>query len=170
MRRSVRSNTTPHSTHAQVRPRGHTHTRPPPDCTSTGPSTDDVCVSPGVGMDTTCAIPHAVPMHTCHLSFHAQWRTAPQRRCRAGGPLRLLLLLGRLSKVAVACDDDAVVALIRLQSQLLERLELLSLELDDLLREDMLGRGGRVDAVGLHGDDGVALVLEEQVRVERHPM
>ena len=58
----------------------------------------------------------------------------------------LLLLVAREAWVAVARDDYGVIALIRLEGELLERLELLGLQLVDLLGEDVLGGRGRVDA------------------------
>mmetsp|Transcript_14308 Transcript_14308/g.42396 ORF Transcript_14308/g.42396 Transcript_14308/m.42396 type:complete len:282 (-) Transcript_14308:213-1058(-) len=86
----------------------------------------------------------------------AEWRRAALAR---------LLLLGLV--LPVAGDDDGVVALVRLEGELLERLELVGLQLLHLLGEDMLGGGGGVDAVGLDRDDRVAFVLEEERGVER---
>ena len=60
-----------------------------------------------------------------------------------------------------------MVPLVGLEGQLLHGLELLSLQLLHLLGEDVLGRRSRINAIGLDGDDGVALVLEEHVGVNR---
>ena len=70
----------------------------------------------------------------------------------------LFLLLGRCS---VDADDDRVIPLVGLEGHLLLRLHLFCLHLLDLSGEDDLGLGGRVDAVGLDGDDEVAAVLQE---------
>ena len=70
----------------------------------------------------------------------------------------LFLLLRRCS---VDADDDRVVPLVGLEGHLLLRLHLFCLHLLDLSGEDDLGLGGRVDAVGLDGDDEVAAVLQE---------
>lgn len=59
-----------------------------------------------------------------------------------------------------------MVSLVRLEGELLPRLELLTLELLDLGRKDSLCRRGRVNARSLDRDDGVAAVLEEVVRVQ----
>ena len=70
----------------------------------------------------------------------------------------LLLLLGRWP---VDADDDSMVALVGLEGHLLLRLHFFGLHLLDLSGKDDLGLGGRVDAVGLDGDDEVAAVLQE---------
>ena len=61
-----------------------------------------------------------------------------------------------------------MIALVRFECQLLEWLELLGFEFNHLLGKDVLSGRGRVDAVRLDGDDAVALILEEEVRIERH--
>mmetsp|Transcript_15451 Transcript_15451/g.39861 ORF Transcript_15451/g.39861 Transcript_15451/m.39861 type:complete len:311 (-) Transcript_15451:133-1065(-) len=86
---------------------------------------------------------------------------------RARSDLLLLTRL-RVAGVAIARNHHGVIALIGLQRELLEWLELLVLELGYLLRKDVLRRGSGIDAVRLDRDHAVALVLEEEVRVHRH--
>lgn len=59
-----------------------------------------------------------------------------------------------------------MVSLVRLQGELLERLDSLLTQLLDLSGEHSLGVDGGVDTVGLDGDDDATLVLEEHVGVE----
>lgn len=59
-----------------------------------------------------------------------------------------------------------MVSLVRLQGELLERLDSLLTQLLDLSGEHGLGVDGGVDTVGLDGDDDATLVLEEHVGVE----
>eukprot|EP00955_Chlamydomonas_euryale_P004875 52082-Chlamydomonas_euryale.AAC.9 len=74
-----------------------------------------------------------------------------------------ILLLGRRPEHA---HNHGMVALVRLQSDLLLGLELQLLQLLHLAREDRLGRGGRVNAARLDGDDKVAAVLQEVLCIE----
>jgi hypothetical protein len=66
----------------------------------------------------------------------------------------------------VASNHHGVITLVRLESELLMRLDVLCLHSLDLGGKDGLGGGGRVDTRGLDGDDNVSSVLEEVVRVE----
>lgn len=59
-----------------------------------------------------------------------------------------------------------MVSLVRLQGKLLHGLDSLLSQLLDLSGKDGLGLDGRVDTVGLDGDDDSSLVLEEQVCVQ----
>ena len=67
---------------------------------------------------------------------------------------------------AIESRDHSVVPLVRLQGQLLLRLEPVLLQLSHLAREDCLGRDCGVDAVRLDGDDEGAAGLEEVARVQ----
>mmetsp|Transcript_17504 Transcript_17504/g.44785 ORF Transcript_17504/g.44785 Transcript_17504/m.44785 type:complete len:348 (+) Transcript_17504:77-1120(+) len=135
--------------------------------------------------------PPLQPLATPRLShadagWYAPWPAAAPLPSRAGAPLwalprwpsstvgvdeswrcahrfRSLLLLG-----AVLCNHHGVVSLVGLERDLLERLEVFLFQALHLFGEYGLGRGGRVDAVGLDRDDAVPLVLEEEVRVERY--
>ena len=78
--------------------------------------------------------------------------------------LRALLLLAR----PVLSDQNAMIPLVRLQRQLLQRLEILALKLAHLPPEHRLRRGRRIDAARLDCDDRVPPVLQEVVRVQRH--
>ena len=74
----------------------------------------------------------------------------------------LLPLLGLL----VLANDNAVVSLVRLECQLLLRLDALSPQLLYLLGENGFGGGCAVDTVGLDGDADTAADLEEHVGVQ----
>lgn len=76
----------------------------------------------------------------------------------------LLLLFGLPSPVNTS--HNSVVTLIRLQRDLLDRLEALLLHSLDLLREDGLGRSCRVDAAGLDRDHAVTADLQEVLGVD----
>ena len=89
----------------------------------------------------------------CSVSFNRSKQGSTNKRRQ-----HLFLLLGGRP---IDADDDGVVSLVRLEGDLLLRLHLLGLHLLDLAGEDDLGLGGRVDAVGLDGDDEVAAVLQE---------
>jgi hypothetical protein len=78
--------------------------------------------------------------------------------------LFLNLILG--FEFTINTHDDTVISLEGLKCDLLQRLQSVALHLLDLGGEDN-GRGERrVDAVGLDGDDEVAVVLEEVLRVD----
>lgn len=66
----------------------------------------------------------------------------------------------------VTADNDTVISLVRLQGQLLQRLDSLLSQLLNLSGEDSLGIDSRVNTVGLDGDDDTSLVLQEQVGVQ----
>jgi hypothetical protein len=65
-------------------------------------------------------------------------------------------------RALVDADDHGVVTLERLERQLLLGLDAHFPQLGDFLCEDSFGRGGRVDTVGLDGDDDAAADLEEE--------
>jgi len=67
----------------------------------------------------------------------------------------------------VHTDDHGVVTLKGLERQLLLGLDAHFPQLGDFLCEDGFGRGGRVDAVGLDGDDDAAADLEEETGCEK---
>ena len=69
---------------------------------------------------------------------------------------------------SVLARHHRVIALVRLQRQLLQWLELLLAQLLHLGGEHGLGGGGRVDAAGLDGDHAVPAVLQEVLRVQTH--
>lgn len=66
----------------------------------------------------------------------------------------------------VDTDDHGVVTLVRLKGELLLGLDALLAHVVDLRREDLGGGGGRVDTVGLDGDDDCSLLLQEVVCVK----
>ena len=85
----------------------------------------------------------------------------------------------------VLSDDDGVISLVRLEGELLWLISMyrlaepvarsLTLRLDALLSHDvdlagehLRSRGGRVDTVGLDGDDNGSAVLQEVVSVQRN--
>ena len=68
---------------------------------------------------------------------------------------------------SVLARHHRVIALVRLQRQLLQRLELLLAQLLHLSGEHGLGRGGRVDAARLDGDHAVPARFQEVLRVVR---
>ena len=74
-------------------------------------------------------------------------------------PLRVRPVLAR---------HHRVIALVRLQRQLLQRLELLLAQLLHLGGEHGLRGGGGVDAARLDGDHAVPAVLQEVLRVQAH--
>mmetsp|Transcript_19741 Transcript_19741/g.58260 ORF Transcript_19741/g.58260 Transcript_19741/m.58260 type:complete len:444 (-) Transcript_19741:16-1347(-) len=76
--------------------------------------------------------------------------------------INLRLLLGG----TVHAGHHRVVSLVGLKGDLLQGLEVVLFQALELLGEDGLGRGGGVDAVGLDGDDIVALVFQKGVGVE----
>merc|ERR1711881_728402 len=71
-----------------------------------------------------------------------------------------------LRAALVDTNDHSVVSLERLQRQLLLGLDTLLPQLDHFSREDLLGRGGRIDTVGLDGDDDTTTDLEELMCVQ----
>lgn len=71
-----------------------------------------------------------------------------------------------LSRSLVDTGNHGVVSLERLKSKLLLGLDALLPELDDFSCEDGLGGGGRVDTVGLDGDEDTTADLEEEMGVE----
>jgi len=77
----------------------------------------------------------------------------------------LFLLLGRRS---VNPNNYSVVSLVRLQCHLFLWLHLLRLHLLHFAGKHGLGLRGRVNTVRLDGDDEMAAILEEILRVERH--
>jgi hypothetical protein len=62
----------------------------------------------------------------------------------------------------VYTDNHGVVTLERLKRQLLLGLDAHLPQLGNFLCEDGFGRGGRVDTVGLDGDDDTTTNLEEE--------
>ena len=66
----------------------------------------------------------------------------------------------------VSADDDTMVSFIRFQSQLFERLDSFFSQLLHFTSEHGFGIDGRVDTVGLDGDDDKTTVLQEHVRVQ----
>ena len=72
----------------------------------------------------------------------------------------------RLFCALVNTNDHRMVALEGLEGQLLLGLDAHLPQLGDFLCEDGFGRGGRVDTVGLDGDDDAATDLEEETGCE----
>jgi hypothetical protein len=76
----------------------------------------------------------------------------------------------RLLRSLVDTDNHGVVTLEGLEGQLLLGLDAHFPELGDFLGEDGFGGGGRVDTVGLDGDDDTASDLEEETGWEELAM
>jgi hypothetical protein len=81
-----------------------------------------------------------------HLEITSQFPDDPSLCCRS----------------LVHTNNHGVVTLERLERQLLLWLDAHFPQLGDFLCEDGFGRGGRVDTVGLDGDDDAATDLEEE--------
>lgn len=73
---------------------------------------------------------------------------------------------GYLSVSLVYTDNHSVVSLIRFEGKLFLRLDTLLPHIVNLTSKHLGRRGGRVDTVGLDGDDNGTAILEEVVRVE----
>ena len=74
--------------------------------------------------------------------------------------------IGTLFGAVVNTDNHGVVTLERFKSQLLLGLDAHFPELGNFLSEDSLRCGGRVDTVGLDGDDDTATNLQEKTGVK----
>ena len=110
-----------------------------------------------------------IPKDWFHCHFIHSTNTANNRvRYLLSSTTRLFLSPSIHALRSVLARHHRVIALVRLQRQLLQRLELLLAQLLHLSGEHGLGRGGGVDAAGLDGDHAVPAGLQEVLRVDAH--